>query len=335
MKFKTVLFIETLKLSIFTSIISILIYLIQKHYENQANQYLLIDKKTDSKSCPLYPSKLNGIYDVNIEDIPKVDDLGSSIQNLKNGGIYRPTKCKERQKLAIIIPYRDREDNLLLLLKYLHPMLQRQERYYQIFLVEQYGNDIFNKGRIMNIGVSEALKIDNFSCFIFHDVDLIPENDFNIYECDENPRHLSPAVDELRYTLMYYNLVGGVLALSRSQLDKTNGFSNLYWGWGAEDDDMSIRILKNNYKIVRPPNYVGRYKMILHRKRSRALNRFQLLDYWTRFKTDGVSSLKSLNYTVKKIVNSYLYTNVTVDIGPSKFEVVNDNEYKKANFKFH
>ena len=31
---------------------------------------------------------------------------------------------------------------------------------------------------------------------------------------------------------MYYNLVGGVLALNNEQLNKTNGFSNLYWGWG-------------------------------------------------------------------------------------------------------
>lgn len=39
-----------------------------------------------------------------------------------------------------------------------------------------------------------------FNCFIFHDVDLIPENDFNVYECAQyGPRHLAPAVDELRY----------------------------------------------------------------------------------------------------------------------------------------
>jgi hypothetical protein len=31
---------------------------------------------------------------------------------------------------------------------------------------------------------------------------------------------------------MYYNLVGGALALTKQQLNKTNGFSNLYWGWG-------------------------------------------------------------------------------------------------------
>ena len=51
----------------------------------------------------------------------------------------------------------------------------------------------------MNIGVKEAMKLDQFDCFIFHDVDLIPENDLNAYECGEQPRHLSPAVDELRY----------------------------------------------------------------------------------------------------------------------------------------
>ena len=54
----------------------------------------------------------------------------------------------------------------------------------------------------MNIAVDQAMKLDDFDCFIFHDVDLIPENDKNIYECYKQPRHLSPAVDELRYKLV-------------------------------------------------------------------------------------------------------------------------------------
>jgi hypothetical protein len=29
---------------------------------------------------------------------------------------------------------------------------------------------------------------------------------------------------------MYFNLVGGVFALNLEQLNKTNGYSNLYWG---------------------------------------------------------------------------------------------------------
>ncbi len=59
----------------------------------------------------------------------------------------------------------------------------------------------FNKGVIMNIAFDQARKLrSTFDCFIFHDVDLLPENDLNVYECDQRaPRHLSPAVDELRY----------------------------------------------------------------------------------------------------------------------------------------
>lgn len=53
------------------------------------------------------------------------------------GGIYSPPDCKPREELAIIIPYRNREYHLKLLLKYLHPFLQRQKRSYQIFVVEQ------------------------------------------------------------------------------------------------------------------------------------------------------------------------------------------------------
>ena len=54
----------------------------------------------------------------------------------------------------------------------------------------------------MNIAFDQASKTPSagFDCFIFHDVDLLPENDRNAYECDTGgPRHLSPAVDELRY----------------------------------------------------------------------------------------------------------------------------------------
>ena len=41
--------------------------------------------------------------------------------------------------------------------------------------------------------------------------------------------------------LAYQELVGGVLNMRTSHFQRLNGYSNLYWGWGAEDDDMAYR----------------------------------------------------------------------------------------------
>jgi hypothetical protein len=80
---------------------------------------------------------LVGVLNVDPYDLPSLDDLKNTIKNLEPGGFYKPKSCLQREKLAIIIPYRDRITNLKLLLKYLHPLLQRQERYYRIILIEQ------------------------------------------------------------------------------------------------------------------------------------------------------------------------------------------------------
>ena len=57
----------------------------------------------------------------------------------------------------------------------------------------------FNRGALLNIGFLEAKKRDNFDCFIFHDVDLLPEDTRNLYSCTNNPRHMSSAIDVFQY----------------------------------------------------------------------------------------------------------------------------------------
>ena len=55
----------------------------------------------------------------------------------------------------------------------------------------QVGNAPFNRGMLLNIGYLEAMKVANWTCLIFHDVDLLPENDLNTYNCPSAPRHMS------------------------------------------------------------------------------------------------------------------------------------------------
>ena len=95
---------------------------------------------------------------------------------------------------------------------------------------------------LMNVGYVEAKKAYDFACFIFHDVDLLPENDRNLYSCPGQPRHMSVAIDKFNYNLPYGTILGGVSAFTDEQFSQINGFPNIYWGWGelAEIDRLFV-----------------------------------------------------------------------------------------------
>ena len=59
----------------------------------------------------------------------------------------------------------------------------------------------------MNVGFREAMKADDFSCVIFHDVDLIPEDARNDYGCPSSPRHMSTAVSRMNYKLVLLSMM--------------------------------------------------------------------------------------------------------------------------------
>jgi beta-1,4-galactosyltransferase 1 len=121
---------------------------------------------------------------------------------LQVGGKWRPSNYNPNtNKLAIIVPYRDRLINLQLFLKNIHPFLQAQNLYYGIYLVEPWHNLTFNKGISMNAGYLEALKQDDYDCFIFHDVDMVPENPANYYGCNKiSPKLLAVAISAFGYS---------------------------------------------------------------------------------------------------------------------------------------
>ncbi|CAF1612551.1 unnamed protein product, partial [Didymodactylos carnosus] len=64
-------------------------------------------------------------------------EVEMNYSDVRSGGSWSPANCLARHRVAIIIPYRDRLEHLTVLLYYLHPILQRQELDYKIFVSEQ------------------------------------------------------------------------------------------------------------------------------------------------------------------------------------------------------
>lgn len=80
---------------------------------------------------------LVGGFPVNFSATPPFDRIVLLHPELAPGGLWAPGDCIPRQRVAVIIPFRDREEHLRALLYVLHPLLQRQMLDYTIFVVEQ------------------------------------------------------------------------------------------------------------------------------------------------------------------------------------------------------
>ncbi|CAN7937159.1 unnamed protein product, partial [Ixodes hexagonus] len=174
-------------------------------------------------------------------EAPSYEEMEKKFTHIMKGGRFKPTNCRARHRVAILVPYRNRPGQLPVFLYNMHQMLPRQQIDYGIFVIEQTQEGRFNRAKLLNIGYLESRALYDYDCFIFHDVDLIPEDDRNLYTCPDQPRHMSVAMSTKNYKLSYPGYFGGVSALSKKHMQLVNGFSNAYWGWGGEDDDMSDR----------------------------------------------------------------------------------------------
>lgn len=241
----------------------------------------------------------------------------SAYASVYTGGSWKPKSCTNRQTVAIIIPFRDRRQHLHAFVKHIHPFLQHQLLDYIIIVVEQEAGLPFNRAMLLNVGFTETLKLARtdhrqIDCFIFHDVDLLPQNYRNMYSCTSNPLHLSSAVDTMLYRIPYEGIFGGVVAVSRTHFQLINGFSNKFFGWGGEDDDLYNRIRHHNLNVTRTPVTIGRYRMMPHRKEYPSSARHGTLETGSlRYHTDGLNNLR---YQLLAFNQFKLYTHLLVRI---------------------
>ena len=159
----------------------------------------------------------------------------------------RQQKLKEKKvthKLGIIVPYRDREQQLKRFLSHMKEYIKDID--YEIFIVEQADDKPFNRGKLLNAGYKYALD-KGCDYFVFHDVDMLPED--VDYSYSNKPLHLATHLQEHDYETTFFDYFGGVTMFTKEDFKTINGFSNEYWGWGFEDDDLLVRCLESDLDL--------------------------------------------------------------------------------------
>lgn len=179
-------------------------------------------------------------------------------------------------KTYIVLPFKDRDGKYKNALdEFINPFIEYLDKNlfdYEILIVEQLGGsfknslpkiyepilgsigvshdeEFFNLGRTINIGY-DILKdrITDDDIFMFHPVDLMPVDvDYSVNKTTKLCyREHSPDG-------RFYKSI----AFKSSDFKEINGFSNNYWGWGLEDDDLFIRLECKNIDCgVKIDNYI-------------------------------------------------------------------------------
>ena len=144
------------------------------------------------------------------------------------------------RRLTVVIPFRDRDEHLRQLIPELRRQLEQQHICHQILVVDQQVPGLFNRGRLLNIGMQYASSFSDYFCL--HDVDAVPVN--ANYACPSQPLRLVNAVIRGNgRSLREPHYFSGAVSILKEHAWEANGFSNEYWGWGKEDDDFFFRLL--------------------------------------------------------------------------------------------
>jgi hypothetical protein len=132
-------------------------------------------------------------------------------------------------RLAILVPYRNRKDYLDIFLNEVPKYLERVNGItdYAIYVAEQQSRDMFNLALSRNVAARAAIDDGVFGYFVFHDVDVIP-----LHHIDYGPRSFNVA----------WFLSAGSCKITTTDFVKANGYNPDFVGWGDEDVEFYHRL---------------------------------------------------------------------------------------------
>jgi hypothetical protein len=213
-----------------------------------------------------------------------------------------------KKKLCVVVPFRDRYAHLQPFLDAIVPALNKKEIDFKIVIVEQTFTKQFNRGMMKNIGYL----YQDADYYCFHDIDMLPiESD---YSYCEYPTHLAEKVEQFNWQLPYPDFFGGVVMFTKEDFETIQGYSNDYWGWGAEDDDLRVRATRKELKLQRKPGVyrsLGHERPIIQEEYTENLRKYTI---FSQSANSDHEDLKTCKYEILETVEAEHYTKITVEI---------------------
>lgn len=195
-----------------------------------------------------------------------------------------------KHKLGICIPYRDRQTHLDELVDKLGKLLTKKGIDHGFYVGHQVDDKLFNRGAMKNVAAQYAFN-DGCDYIAWHDVDMIPDENVDYSYPDNNPIHIATQLSKYDYSINYDQYFGGVILFTKEQVEKTNGYSNEYWDWGQEDDDLFWRCYYEGYTT------------------GQVVNQYENKDY---FEFNGIDS--HIEIPTNREISSCLHNDHTISI---------------------
>lgn len=164
------------------------------------------------------------------------------------------------KNIALITIFRDNTNNkertreLNLFIKLMNQLLIPYCKFH-IYIIEQSDDgELFNIGKLKNVGFEIANKEMIYDNYIFSDVDAIPDYDLIKYYCKSFKYPVALALRGTRYkndadlknnskTKSQKIFFGTLLGFNHKQFENVNGYPNNFWGWGGEDEALKTRLV--------------------------------------------------------------------------------------------